>query len=157
MNVHIYWQQADGEIVIVETGATPADRPDLLLTTVYAADGIHIVPNPILHKMDSATHELVDKTPDERVLSLLPIPMEVFGAIYGELKSTDRYATPDRPLSDSIRAAWSVYRQALRDLSKPHDAESPTQRPSMVEIIEAWPSRPDGVDPIPYLRDRILT
>jgi hypothetical protein len=153
--VHIHWRESDGEIVIVETGTVPASRPGLVLTTVEAGDGCHIIPSPVLHKMDRDTHELVDKTLEERVLASLPLPMEVHGAIYGELKATDGRAAADRPLADEVRASWTVYRQALRDLSKPHDADLPTQRPTVVEIIRAWPMRPDGTDPIPNIRERV--
>ena len=85
---------------------------------------------------------LTERTDEEKKVALIPTPFEVKAAIYSELCSTDEMIVSDRPsLVD-----WKPYRQTLRDLSK---------LAGPVEMVTAWPVRPDGVDAISELRKRI--
>lgn len=63
--------------------------------------------------------------------------LKLRGAIATELQATDQFTVPDRPISDEVREAWFVYRQALRDLSKLAGTTN--------DKWAAWPERPDGV------------
>jgi len=89
--------------------------------------------DPALHKVDLEYLCVIDKTLAEKLATLLPV---VNATIRCELAATDAFMALDRPVSDTLRAAWITYRQALRDLSKNYaDAAS---------MIRNWPSRPDG-------------
>lgn len=50
------------------------------------------------------------------------------------LKETDYLLMPDYPLTEELRAAWTAYRQALRDL--------PEQEGWPTDVI--WPEKPDS-------------
>ena len=65
--------------------------------------------------------------------------LKLRGAIATELQATDQFTVPDRPISDEVREAWFVYRQALRDLSKLAGTTD--------DKWAAWPERPDGWKP----------
>ena len=56
------------------------------------------------------------------------------------------YMVPDRPMPADVRAAWVAYRAALRALPKLPDAAA---------MVKAWPARPDKIDPIQNLRQRL--
>lgn len=60
-----------------------------------------------------------------------------------ELRATDEYMVPDRPMTEEMRDQWRLYRQALRDFGTLKTA---------LEMIAAWPERPDGRDPLCNLR-----
>jgi hypothetical protein len=88
----------------------------------------------------------------------LPAEYEVRAARYAELVATDwtdsaRHLLETNKIPDGqtaaphkVRANWEMYRQKLRDLGA---ISNP------VEMIEAWPLRPDGTDAISHLRARI--
>lgn len=147
MNVfYLEYRLADGEIV----GFGNAFRDGLPLTIALAVevidDGLAPDVDPARDKIDLATGQRVRKSDDERARSLRPHAIEVAYQIASELNATDQYMVLDRPIADSVRASWATYRQALRDLS---NLGGP------VEIITAWPTRPDGADAISHLRSRI--
>jgi hypothetical protein len=109
------------------------------------------------HKVDiaSVAHDAVLPVTWCRVVEMTELewraanaatPAEVKLARDNELRATDEYVTPDRPLSDAARLAWQGYRQALRDLGARDTARA---------MIAAWPARPDGRDPIVLLRARV--
>jgi len=52
------------------------------------------------------------------------------------LKQSDWTQSADSPLSDSKKAEWATYRQALRDLT-----DSYTNENSINDIV--WPTRPE--------------
>jgi hypothetical protein len=107
--------------------------------------GQHSDIDPRKHKIDVSSRPLrvVDKTPAEKAVALLPTLHEVKCVIARDLEATDSYAVSDRPMSEELRSAWHTYRQSLRDLSK---------LPGPVAMVEAWPIRPDGADVIEGLR-----
>lgn len=149
MNViNIHYRLSDGEICGWETG-TPTARPGLKITSVVVDAGYHCVPDPKLHKIDTTTHELIDKTPEEIALAIMPTLIDVQQTVAMQLSGTDQYMMPDRPLNDDTRAAWSVYRQALRDLNKGNPA------PTIIDMINNFPSRPDGFNVSAALRARL--
>jgi hypothetical protein len=104
----------------------------------------------VVDRFYRSPNEIVVK--DGRVVAAPPRPatekIEPFveSAIRGELTASDKTQIPDYPISDADRAAWKVYRHALRRLS---DLKDP------MKMIRAWPDRPDGADPIAHLRARI--
>ncbi|WP_247563940.1 phage tail assembly chaperone [Bradyrhizobium sp. 188] len=61
---------------------------------------------------------------------------ELREAVRAELAASDKFMMPDYPISDVDRAAWAVYRQALRDCSKGNG--------TAVAMLAAIPARPDG-------------
>lgn len=152
---HIYFRPTDGEICGWCNSPVPEVPAGLLVSTIDVPDGAHFWPDPKLHKIDLVTHELIDKSPEEQALANAVTIHEVNSVIYTQLKNSDEVVVPDRPLSDVKRAAWVTYRQALRDLSKPHDTDDPTRRPTPADMIRAWPMHPSGIDPIPSLRERL--
>lgn len=116
---------------------------------------------------------VVQKTASERFFYNVPAEHEIRAARYAELTVTDwtdsaghlidkaqqkakarrqaaarKAGEPVEPDDEpqKIRAEWQKYRQALRDLGA---LSNP------VEMIEAWPLRPDGTDAIALLRARI--
>lgn len=102
--------------------------------------------DPRLYRIDPKTFMLVEKTTEERRLSLLPSLREVQEQIFYELRGTDGEVVADRPMPDERRNAWQSYRQTLRDLSK---------LATPVDMVRAWPVRPDGADAIMELRGRV--
>jgi len=100
--------------------------------------------DPLLDMIDVETGDIISRTRAERAEVMRPV---VTNAIADELEATDKYMTvpPDRPASVATNSdAWREYRQALRDLRGPVE-----------EILEAWPHRPDGIDAVQHLRDRL--
>lgn len=139
MNIHA--RLSDGEIVgYGNAEVAPADGCAVFTFPT------HCIPKPDLHKIDVEYGALIDKTPDEQALALLPSDSELRAAIYQELNHSDQFTVPDRPMPAEQRAAWPIYRQALRDLSK---------LPTSSAMVKAWPLRPDGADAIPHLRLRV--
>jgi hypothetical protein len=148
MNIQFVLYNEAGEIVGWQNvEPLPRDVPQgCNVSLVEVAEGRAFSPDPVLHRFDHLTGEIVDKSPVERAQSLLPKAFEVRVAISQEMAATDGFVAADRPLSQDLRAAWVIYRQALRDLSK---LDGP------VAMVKAWPERPSGPDPISSLRARI--
>lgn len=148
IHIHIHFRASDGEIFGHENSLSPDKRPGLEIASFKVPDGRHIIPDPLLHKIDPVTLDLVDKTETERELALRP-PLvtldDIKAAIGAALRASDAYMMPDRPLSDDVREAWVEYRQMLRDLSKLGTAS---------EMINAWKIDPSGNDQIAALRAR---
>lgn len=147
MNViHVHYRTDNGEIVGYENTIDPQKQPGCEILSVVVDDGHHCTPDSKLHRVDLKTLEIADKTDAERAQAAAPTLQEVQRAIALSLASSDQFVMPDRPMTDTARAEWVTYRQALRELSK---------YPSPSEMIDHWPARPDGGDPIPHLRSRI--
>ncbi|MET4247569.1 phage tail assembly chaperone [Bradyrhizobium sp. LA6.7] len=100
--------------------------------------------DPKTEKIDLVLLEKVPKTePDPD-----PFPMfEVRGAVNRELADTDKFVLPDFPISETGRAAWIIYRKALRDASKGNITAA--------AMIAAIPVRPDGADAVARLREQL--
>lgn len=142
---HILYDPTTGEIVGTST-VEPMAFPGVAFVKVDVPDGHALRPNPVLHKIDLETLEIIDKTPYESNFASQPKSHEIRHIIASELSNSDQYMVPDRAMSEDKRAAWATYRQALRDLSK---------KATTVEMLEAWPVRPDGTDAAAFLRSRI--
>jgi len=97
--------------------------------------------DPLRDRIDVAKLTIVRRTRAEIAEAMR---LEVVNSIANELAATDAFMVPDRPMPTEMREAWRVYRQALRDLSGPVD-----------HILTTWPKRPDGVDAMYLLRDRL--
>jgi hypothetical protein len=140
-NFYIHYRATDGEILGHELTTVPSTLDGLERVQV---EPVH--PDPKLHKVDTATLQMVDKTEAERKAALLPTDHEVKSAIFYELRATDSEIVSDRPTAGDTVQSWKTYRQALRDISK---QATPTA------MIQAWPTRPDGTDVASILRTRI--
>ena len=131
MNVlHVHYYRSNGEIEGWENSPEPIPRDGCDIITVEMPPGF-VMPDPKLQKVEDG--KLADKSDAERERASLPTEAELQAAIAGELRLTDAYMMPDRPLSDAERAAWISYRQSLRDLSR---LATPADR------LAAWPTRP---------------
>jgi hypothetical protein len=134
-NIHF---DNNGEIKQIDNSPAPEKIGDLNHISIEcsAIPSIH----SLTHKVVNGV--LTERTDEEKKVALIPTPFEVKAAIYSELCSTDEMIVSDRPsLVD-----WKPYRQTLRDLSK---------LAGPVEMITAWPVRPDGVDVVVGLRGRV--
>ncbi len=138
--IHIHYRAVDGEILGWETTLDPDRQPGLEIVTIP-----FFVPDSNLHKIDPTTKGLVNKTNQERKDASRPqITRDlVNGLIASALQASDAYMVADRPISEVLRALWTVYRQTLRDLSKLSSPE---------EMINAWPLAPNGEDQVARLR-----
>ncbi|MET4206843.1 phage tail assembly chaperone [Bradyrhizobium sp. LA2.1] len=143
MNIH--YNVTTGQIMSYGHGA---DHGDGFEDSHFPGCKVAIIPDqPIdarTQRFDVATWKVVDKeTPD-------PDPFQMFevrGAVHRELSDTDKYVLPDFPISETERAAWVVYRKALRDASK--------GRNSAADVVAAIPKRPDGTDAVEWLRAKL--
>jgi hypothetical protein len=82
-----------------------AEQPNLDYINVYTAGVKNIAVDPVTKKLKK----------------LAPKPVDIAGLIrqrrLGLLTSSDWTQTIDSPLSESKRAEWAAYRQALRDMT----------------------------------------
>lgn len=109
--------------------------------------------DPTSQRIDLTTLELEDLSADEIAVAKGPQVYEVKAIISAELNWTDSLlAVPDRYVAN--REAWSGYRQALRDASKPQIPVPDAPRPTPAQMLAAFPVRPDGVDAAALLRAR---
>jgi hypothetical protein len=140
MTFAIYYRDSDGEIFGWTTGADPRAPAGLQLIELDAP----IVIDPATQKVDPATGEVVDKTAAETAAFRRPTLRDVAVAVFRELLRTDHLMIADYPMSGGERHAWTVYRQTLRELAG-----------DVAQRINAWPTAPDGLDPITDLRERL--
>lgn len=140
----IHFHKVTGQISAWGTG----DSDDSHLTDhrIVRLDVPHI--DPRLHRINVETDQLSEISAGEIALADRPTVDEVQAAIVAQLQATDAFMMPDRPLSDPARAAWAVYRQALRDLSN-------RAAVTVADMLAAFPQRPDGADPVASLRLRL--
>lgn len=144
--VEVYFRVSDGEILGWVTGGSADPRPDCSIASVEGPDRGEIIPDPKRQKIDLDTLRIVEKSPAEISMALMPALIEMTQLVYGELLSTDCFMLPDFPISEEARRHWRAYRQSLRELSR---CASP------YEMLLAWPTRPDGVDPSASLHLRM--
>lgn len=133
--INVHYRTTDGEIFGFDNSLSPIKQNGCEIAS------FEISPNPKTQKIDLATLQLIEKTAAEQELVNQPTLVDVQSTIFKQLSDTDSFMLPDRPLSIEIRAAWVTYRQALRDLSK---LDGPAA------MVQAWPTRPDNVDPLLY-------
>lgn len=92
---------------------------------------------------------IVSKSEADRQIAMLPrLMIDVQTVIASELAASDRTQVGDFPIHSTEKVRWQEYRQALRDLSKKYPDDQ-------IAMILAWPTRPDGADPIAALRARL--
>lgn len=153
--LYVTVHKTSGDICGYGSGAPThfSDKFETIEIEVPPGAPLHV--DSLRQKFDSVTRSLVDKTPVEIALALQPTVIEMSHLVLSELSQTDQHIVPDRPMPESRRQSWIAYRQSLRDLSKPQDAEDPTRRPTPAEMVLAWPVRPDGTDPVQHIRERI--
>lgn len=84
------------------------------------------------HTYDSVTNALVDGSDAEKTAKVLQEVRELRASY---LANSDWTQVTDCPLSDSEKAEWRTYRQALRDL--PQTYSSATEKSDIV-----WPTKP---------------
>lgn len=149
---HLLYRTGTGAIFACETSPSqtlPADWGSISVPD----DGM--MPTGKTHRVDVTTnpHALVALTETERLEANAASNAEIASHIEQELSGTDQFMVPDRPMTDDQRAAWTEYRQTLRDLSKSDPARGRTR--TVAEMVRDWPKRPDGSDPVPHLRSRI--
>lgn len=156
--VHIHYDPVrNGEIVSWIEGPTLHDYSvsneshlaGCLVTTFEVLEDHKIEVNPKTQRIDIQSLELVDKYDDEAAHAHLPTEIDVRAAILLELEFTDGYINMaiDRPIRDSYALDWKPYRQTLRDLSK--------LKGGHLEWIKSWPLRPNDVDAIANLRQKV--
>jgi len=147
----IYYDPSNGEIVGQEYPHWMRDqnerRDNALFLPMAEFRGI----TNRTHRVDLATMTLVEMTDAEKRRADRPTMHEIRSAIHSQLLDTDKTQLPDfevggEKLTDEQRAAWVAYRSALRRLSDLNDPSA---------MVQAWPIRPDGADPIAPLRSRI--
>jgi hypothetical protein len=148
MNIH--YRTDTGKIVSWDT-ASSADnhgKTSHLAGCKIAGFKEYFPVDPKAQKIDLVTFRVVDLSAEEKALASLPSTFDVKAAILKELESTDSFANvpADRPRSGPLALDWLPYRQMLRDLSK---------LATPVVMVKAWPVRPDGVDAVGDLRQRI--
>lgn len=151
--IQVYYQSIDGAVVGWDNSSVPSVIDGCECTTIDVPDGMHVIPNAKLHRVDLITRELIDLTANERAIVNAPTTLELDLLIASELQGSDSYMMIDRPISKETRDAWIAYRQALRDLSKPQDENSRLLSP--IEMLEAWPMRPDDVDAAQMLKQKV--
>ena len=141
INFRVFYDPITGKVNGYESSNTPSTRAGQdYIDLQQAFDGL----NHLKHKVENGA--VVEMTDDEKYAAQLPSEQEVKVAISRELSLTDSMFAPGR-LSNNDTDVWMDYRQQLRDLSK--------KGLSHVEQINAWPTRPDGLDAAGFLKARI--
>jgi hypothetical protein len=150
MNVH--YNPVSGEILAFDTndvhGAPGQAIPGCAVLSV--AGFVHLD----VTKQKVADGAVVAKNASEVAFYHLPAEYEVRAARAAEMLATDWTDTAPHLRADGdgddephrYRSAWQTYRQTLRDLGS---ISNP------VEMLDAWPPRPDGTDPVAMLRARV--
>lgn len=140
----IQYRLSDGEIVGRLRAPVSTELPPVIpgCAAVEGPDDAH----ENTHIVDLATGNVVEKTATQKAAAAAPKLVEVQHLIVRELATTDMTQLPDFPITPAQRAAWTTYRQALRDLSK-----LPGGLPDM---LQNWPARPDGIDSSTHLKSR---
>lgn len=160
MTIHPHFRRRHHLLYRTETGAIfgVETSPSKVLPAGWGSisvDDQGVLPTSKTHRIDVTTdpHVMVELTAAERADADKPSDIEVVARIAQELAGTDQFMVPDRPITGDQRSAWTAYRQELRDLSKADLARGRVR--TTVEMVQDWPVRPDGTDPIAHLRSRI--
>lgn len=144
MNVH--YNTTTGQIMSYGYGA---DHGDGFEESHFPGCKVTIIPDQPIdarrQRFDPDAWKVVDKDvpdpPPDRM-------WEVRAVVIAELAASDKFAVSDFPVSEADRAAWMVYRKALRDASK--------GRAAWGDVLAAIPNRPDGSDPVAQLRVKLI-
>lgn len=124
----IIYEKSTGRIAGVEaTNSAPTEMPGLVWLEVS------VIPDN-LSDMKVMSGGLVALSREEIEARDAPTENDLRIKIFAELAASDMTQVPDFPISDEKRAAWRVYRQALRDLSKVPGGAA--------EWVKRWPVRP---------------
>jgi hypothetical protein len=137
---YVHYRVADGEIFGWGSGFDPQAVPGEAITTFAEP----FDPDPATQKIDLATGEVVAKTAAETAAFRRPSLRDVAVAVFLELRRTDTFMISDYPMTGGERHQWIAYRQILRELAG-----------DVAQRINAWPTAPDGLDPIIDLRERL--
>ena len=121
MNTFTIYKTSTGEILYSTTTATPIDEVGL-------QEGESIIEG----SYPSNEFVITDGSAVARTDNILDIVRDLRNSL---LQESDWTQMPDSPLSDSKKAEWATYRQALRDM--------PTSNASVTDKSEVtWPSKP---------------
>jgi hypothetical protein len=118
-------------------GNADSERSHLADHEIVRIDA-EVLINPQRQRIEAG--EIVDIDEAELATWNCPTVDEIAACIEAELRNTDQFMMPDRNVD---REPWIVYRQTLRDLSK---------LAGPIEMINAWPTAPDGRDPIIFYK-----
>ena len=140
MKFAIYYRASDGEILGWTNQSDPV-APDGMSLAVFDEP---FQPEPLIERFDPVANAVVEKTPEEKRRSRLPVRYEVQAAIRQELNRTNEFMMDDYPHHGNDRREWIDYRRMLRDLSG-----------DVADMINDWTLPPDGIDPITALRERL--
>jgi len=131
----VHFNPATGEIVGWEsTDVAPPAVAGHEVLEVESIDGV----GHKTHKVHVKRRAVAAKTKKELSAARETTIFKVKQIVFAELQASDVTQIPDYPISQDLRAKWTSYRQALRDLSK----NNGTAR----AMLDAFPARPDGVD-----------
>ena len=145
MNLWVHYRLSDGVIVGWEN--SPQHCIDIAGIGSVAIP-VATDPDHKKQKIDLASLQIVDMTPQEMAAANAPTREEVRALVSTELSDSDLYfSVSDYPMSDAMKADWLDYRRQLRDLSKNYSTPS--------EMVLNWPPRPDGIDAAQSLRERL--
>ena len=135
MNHIVHYRLSDGEIIAqhISSCAQPTPANCGALTIAGSAGVI----SHQLYCVDLESQTVVAKNADQlAAIRAGALEQHVRSSIAAELLRTDCTQLPDYPITPEMRAAWTTYRQALRDLSK--------WGYSGDQQMTAWPVSPDG-------------
>lgn len=134
----LYYHET-GQIWGHDTGTV--DEPTMYADAAFIMIPRDELPDRTTHAVDLETKAIRPMTADERLRFNLPTAWDLTCVREVELTNTDwREGKPGQE-------AWTTYRQTLRDITK---AGGP------LEMLTAWPKRPDGGDAIEIIRKRTI-
>ena len=145
-HIRIHYMPDTGRIVAWDNASLGPGLHGSCITVIDIPDGHDIQIDPTAQRINVDTIELENLSEEETILAQGPQDWQLKQAIALELMATDGMMAPDRSVPD--RDAWAAYRQALRDLSKGHP------RPTAVQMLVAFPIRPDGANAVAALQQR---
>ena len=146
MTMWVHYLLSDGSIIGWEN--SPEHCVEMAGVGSVSIPGL-TSPDYKTQKIDLASLDVIGMTSQEIAIANSPRLEEVRGLVAVELSESDIFfSVPDFPMSETTKAAWLVYRQQLRDISKNDMTPS--------EMILRWPDRPDGLDVSLPLRKRII-
>lgn len=136
----VHYDQTTGELRgSVDSNTAPRAFPGC---AVLEVDESHLGRDHRDYRVENGV--LVHKARPQRVAHRLPQASDLKTAIKRELAETDFTQLPDAPFDAAAKQAWRAYRAALRALTG-----------APLDMIAAWPQRPDGLDAIGHLRAKI--
>jgi hypothetical protein len=143
--IFVHYHPETGNVMQVNRSSRPFERAELKVAMLHPSQVMehrkrYKAVNPQMGEFGWDYCSLVELPPEP------PNPYLVRNFRNAELVATDKYLLEDFPITGEQRAAWTVYRQALRDLG---------QLPTGDAMIDAWPDRPDGINMRDYVRQQL--